>query len=124
MMSTRRNSTLVLVALLGAMPALASSPQLAHAGGLRCSIGEVVIENLKIGRTYSLKTLANLPLTLTNTTDGPVNLAVDALVPDASELRQGRRGDSGCALGHGDAGYDGDECGRDQAVRARARDSR
>ena len=85
----RRNSTLVLVALLGAMPALASSPQLAHAGGLRCSIGEVVIENLKIGHTYSLKTLANLPLTLTNTTDGPVILEVDALVPDASELRQG-----------------------------------
>jgi len=89
MSGMRRKSTLGLVALLGAMPALVSSPQLAHAGGLRCSIGEVVIENLKIGHTYSLQTLANLPLTLTNTTDGPVIVKVDALVPDAAELRQG-----------------------------------
>ena len=89
MTHTRRKSTLGLVALLGAMAALVSSPQLAHAGGLRCSIGEVVIENLKIGHTYSLQTLANLPLTLTNTTEGPVIVKVDALVPDASELRQG-----------------------------------
>jgi hypothetical protein len=64
-------------------------PQPALAGGLKCSIGEVVIENLKIGQKYSLKTLANLPLTLTNTSDHPVRVAIDAMIPDASELRQG-----------------------------------
>ena len=80
---------LMLVALMGAAPALVSSPPPALAGGLRCSIGEVVIENLKIGHPYSLKQLANLPLNVTNTTDGPVTLRVEALAPDASELRQG-----------------------------------
>ena len=64
-------------------------PRPAFAGGLKCSIGEVVIENLKIGQRYSLKTLANLPLTLTNTSDHAVRVAIDAMVPDASELRQG-----------------------------------
>jgi hypothetical protein len=64
-----------------AMPALA--------GGLRCSFGEVVINNLKIGKTYSLVTLANLPLVVTNTDDKPSTVRVDAQVPGESELRQG-----------------------------------
>ncbi len=87
-MTMRPASRFIALALV-AMLALASTPQSAHAGGLRCSIGEVVIENLKIGHTYSLKSLANLPLTLVNTTDGGVELKIDVLVPDASELRQG-----------------------------------
>ena len=61
----------------------------AHAGGLRCSFGEVVINNLKIGKSYSLEALANLPLVLTNTDDKPCTVRVDALVPGESELRQG-----------------------------------
>ncbi len=64
-----------------------SLPHCSWAGGLRCSVGEVVISNLKIGQTYSLKVLANLPLVLTNTSDRPVHILVDALVPDSSELR-------------------------------------
>jgi len=61
----------------------------AWAGGLRCSFGEVVINNLKIGKTYSLMTLANLPLVLTNTDDRPSTVRVDALVPGEGELKQG-----------------------------------
>ena len=61
----------------------------AGAGGLRCSVGEVVIENLAIGHTYSLKALANLPLSVTSTSDGPVRVAIEPLVPDAVELRPG-----------------------------------
>jgi hypothetical protein len=61
----------------------------ARAGGLRCSVGEVVIENLKIGQTYSLRTLANLPLSITSTCEGPVRVQVVPLVPEASELRHG-----------------------------------
>ncbi len=64
-----------------------SLPHCSWAGGLRCSVGEVVISNLKIGQAYSLKVLANLPLVLTNTSDRPVHILVDALVPDSSELR-------------------------------------
>ena len=59
------------------------------AGGLSCSIGEVVINNLKIGQTYSLKTLANLPLSITNTGEQTVIVQVEPLIPATSELRQG-----------------------------------
>jgi len=59
------------------------------AGGLRCSVGEVVIENLKIGQSYSLKTLANLPLAVTNTGEQTVTVRVEPLVPSEGELRQG-----------------------------------
>lgn len=61
----------------------------ARAGGLRCSPGEVVIENLKIGQSYSLQTLAHLPLSVTNTGDQRTTVLIEALVPDSSELRQG-----------------------------------
>ena len=61
----------------------------AVAGGLRCSVGEVVIENLVIGHTYSLSTLANLPLSVTSTTEGSVRVSIEPLVPDAVELRRG-----------------------------------
>lgn len=60
-----------------------------QAGGLSCSVGEVVINNLKIGQTYSLKTLANLPLSITNTSEHPVVIQVEPLIPATSELRQG-----------------------------------
>lgn len=61
----------------------------AWAGGLRCSFGEVVVDNLKIGRSYSLQTLANLPLTVTNSGDQPATVRIDALLPGEGELRQG-----------------------------------
>jgi len=61
----------------------------AQAGGLSCSVGEVVIENLKIGNTYSLKALANLPLLVTNTGPRPVTVLVEPLVPATTETRQG-----------------------------------
>jgi hypothetical protein len=61
----------------------------AHAGGLRCSVGEVVVENLKIGKTYSLRALANLPLSITNTGSEPVTVRVEPLVPALTETKQG-----------------------------------
>jgi len=61
----------------------------AEAGGLRTQLGEVVIENLQIGQTYNLKELANLRLIVTNTSDYSVDLRMDILLPDSSELRQG-----------------------------------
>jgi hypothetical protein len=59
------------------------------AAGLSCSIGEVLIENLKIGHQVSLQDLANLPLSITNTGDQPVVVRVDGIVPRGDELRQG-----------------------------------
>ena len=73
--------------LVAALGLLVSANALA--GGLRCSFGEVVINNLKICKSYSLEKLANLPLSLTNTDDKPSTVRVDALVPGEDELRQG-----------------------------------
>ncbi|OGV96121.1 hypothetical protein A2W24_01895 [Microgenomates group bacterium RBG_16_45_19] len=67
---------------------LANPPEIL-AGGLRCSVGEVVVENLKIGNTYSLKTLANLPLSITNTGSEPVTVRVEPVVPASTETKQG-----------------------------------
>lgn len=60
-----------------------------EAGGLSTQLGEVVIENLQIGQTYNLKHLANLSLIVTNTSDYSVDLRMDILLPDSSELRKG-----------------------------------
>jgi hypothetical protein len=78
-------TSVVALALLSA--AILAPPALA--GGLRCSVGEVVIENLRIGHTYSLETLAKLPLSITNTSDHAVRVSIEPMVPSESELRQG-----------------------------------
>jgi hypothetical protein len=61
------------------------------AGGLSTQLGEVVVENLQVGRIYNLSQLANLKLIVTNTSDYSVNLKMDVLYPDSSELRLGAR---------------------------------
>ena len=62
-----------------------------EAGGLSTQLGEVVIENLQIGQTYNLKQLANLRLIVTNTSDYGVDLRMDILLPDSTELRHGAK---------------------------------
>jgi len=64
------------------------APFIARAGGLSTQLGEVVIENLQIGQTYNLKQLASLQLIVTNTSDYGVDLRMDVLLPDKSELRK------------------------------------
>jgi hypothetical protein len=60
-----------------------------QARGLSTSLGEVVVENLQVGQTYSLKQLANLRLYVTNNSDDSVALKMDILSPDSSELKKG-----------------------------------
>ncbi len=60
-----------------------------EAGGLSTQLGEAVIENLQIGQTYNLQQLANLRLIVTNTSDYGVDLRMDILFPDSSELKKG-----------------------------------
>ena len=62
-----------------------------QAGGLSTGLGEVVVENLQVGQTYSLKELANLRLFVTNNSDDSVALKMDILSPDSSELKKGSR---------------------------------
>lgn len=60
-----------------------------QARGLTTGLGEVVVENLQVGQSYSLKQLANLSLSVTNNSDDSVALKMDILSPGSSELRKG-----------------------------------
>jgi hypothetical protein len=62
-----------------------------QARGLSTGLGEVVVENLQVGQTYSLKQLANLCLSVNNNSDDSVALRMDVLLPDSSELKKGSR---------------------------------
>jgi len=59
------------------------------AGGLSTNLGEVVITGLGRGEKYSLKKLANIPLSVVNRGEDTVMVRICALVPDSVELRQG-----------------------------------
>jgi len=92
----------VFVAASAAVLVLATTHPLT-AGGLRTQLGEAVIENLQIGQTYNLKDLANLRLIVTNTSDIPVDLKMDVLLPRQGELRQAAEpipDESWLSLGH------------------------
>ena len=59
------------------------------AAGLSTGFSEVALENLEIGKTYSTKEKADLPLVVVNTGKEPVDLKVELLLPEASELKEG-----------------------------------
>lgn len=60
-----------------------------QAGGLSTQLGEVVIENLQVGKSYNLKELANVSLIVTNTSEFTVHLKMEPLQSGDSELKQG-----------------------------------
>ena len=57
--------------------------------GLRTPFGEVVVKGLKIGQTYSLYKLVNLPLRLVNTGDSEIDVRIDTIRVSSGEARQG-----------------------------------
>jgi hypothetical protein len=59
------------------------------AGGLSTNLGEVVIEGLETGESYSLKELANIPLSVVNRGDDTVTVRIHVLIPDSVELKHG-----------------------------------
>jgi len=61
----------------------------AEAGGLSTTFSEVTLENLEIGKTYSTKEIAGLPLELVNTGKQPINLKIELVMPQESELKAG-----------------------------------
>ncbi|MFH0778022.1 MAG: hypothetical protein V2A71_05250 [Candidatus Eisenbacteria bacterium] len=74
----------VLIALL----ILSHLPSEALAGGLSTNLGEVLITGLGLGERYSLKELANIPLSVVNRGEDSVLVKVHVLVPDSVELRR------------------------------------
>ena len=64
-------------------------PKFAFAGaGLSTSWGEVVIQNLQIGQTYSVQKASNLLFKLTNTGDTDARIRVD-IIPPSGEPKKG-----------------------------------
>lgn len=57
--------------------------------GLSTAFGEVLVENLKIGQTYNLRELVNLPLRIVNSSEFPVNIQMEVNVPREHELKEG-----------------------------------
>ena len=60
-----------------------------YAGGLRTTFGEVVMENVKIGESYSTTRMVNMPLKVMNTSNMELKLLMEILKPREEELKEG-----------------------------------
>lgn len=74
--------------ILTALVLLATAAQV-RAAGLRTPFGEVIIKNLKIGQTYSMYKLVNLPIRIVNTGDETTDLVIQPIMVKPSEAREG-----------------------------------
>lgn len=74
-----------LIAIVISLLAATSAP----AAGLRTKFGEVVVSGVKIGQTYSLKDLVNLPYSVVNTGDEEVDLLLEVIPADGDVLKVG-----------------------------------
>lgn len=61
------------------------------AGGIRTEFGDVLIENLDIGKTYNLRDIAGIPFKITNTGLWTIQLRIDPEIPDEKVMREGFR---------------------------------
>lgn len=59
------------------------------AAGLTANIAEVIIENLRIGYSFSARNKANLPLVITNVGPGEIEVKVEALAPAPEQVKKG-----------------------------------
>ena len=56
--------------------------------GLKTTFVRASLENLRIGHSYNIREMANLPLAVYNTGDEPTGLVIEPTVPIAGETRQ------------------------------------
>ena len=61
----------------------------AWSSGLRTPFGEVEVKQLKIGQTYSLYKLVNLPLRLVNTGDDTLDVSIEVVRVSSDQLKAG-----------------------------------
>ena len=73
-----QKTKLIVAAVIAAVFAF---PLRAAASGLRTALGEVVIRNLKIGQTYSMYKLVNLPMRVVNTGSDDIDLKISTVRP-------------------------------------------
>ena len=72
-----RIPTMSVLLLAAAALSLSAAPVLAS--GLRTPFGEVIVRNLKIGQTYSMHKLLNLPIRVVNTGEEMVDLRIETV---------------------------------------------
>jgi len=58
-------------------------------GGLKSNFGVLFLENLRVGKTYSILNLASEPLRVVNTTDSTLELQIEIGYPSPSDLKRG-----------------------------------
>lgn len=75
--------------IFAAVAAALTAAAPASGAGLKTQFGEVIVKGLKIGRTYSMHKLVNLPLRLVNTGDAEVEVVIDVIQPSKDVLRAG-----------------------------------
>lgn len=75
--------------MLAGLAAALTAAAPASGAGLKTQFGEVIVKGLKIGRTYSMHKLVNLPLRLVNTGDVEVEVVISVIQPGAAVLRDG-----------------------------------
>jgi hypothetical protein len=74
---------------IACLVAAAGHPNQAHSAGLETTFVRVSLDNLRIGASYNIREMANLPLAVYNTGDTPVSIKVEPTVPMAGEARPG-----------------------------------
>ncbi|MBL7157325.1 MAG: hypothetical protein ISS92_04070 [Candidatus Omnitrophica bacterium] len=60
-----------------------------YAAGLSTTFGQVRVDNIKIGQTYSMEKEAKTPLVIKNTSDVELALKIDLFIPKEKELIEG-----------------------------------
>lgn len=75
------------VAFLLAMAVIC--PNACYADGLRTGFGKVVLENVPIGKTYSMRKDSKFPLVIKNESDKKVNLKLEVIIPKEGEVQEG-----------------------------------
>ena len=60
-----------------------------YGDGLRTGFGKVVLENIPIGKTYSMRRDSKFPLVVKNESDKTIDLKLEVLIPEEGEVQQG-----------------------------------
>jgi hypothetical protein len=81
--SVMRNAVVIILA------SMAIYTGACYADGLRTGFGKVVLENVPIGKTYSMRKDSKFPLVIKNESDKRVNLKLEVLIPKEGEVQQG-----------------------------------
>ena len=61
----------------------------AFGAGISTTFAEVILKDLEIGRSYSTKGIAHMPLCVMNTGGETIDLKIDVLIPQPADLKKG-----------------------------------